>query len=378
MSAACPDCLARGLLLRHLAAHLERAVAGRAGARARDLLALDSADLAAAVTASAAAARAALARSRSGSAHGELERDLARAGCSSICRHRPGWPDGLRRLGAGSPAALFLRGEAGLLARLEDERAVTVVGARRAGAYGREVARGLAAQLAAAGIPVVSGMAFGIDAAAHDGALAAGGPTVAVLGSGPERPYPRSRAGLYRRICDRGLIASELPPATPIFRWTFPARNRLMAALGGITVVVEAGERSGSLITAEMAADCGRTVGAVPGPVNSWRSTGTNRLLADGARLVRDGADVLEELLGPGAPAVAAGPALEPGERAVLDAFEGGAGDCDAAAAACGLPVTETATTLMRLELAGYLARRPDGGYRRTALSSPAANTMDG
>ena len=132
-----------------------------------------------------------------------------------------------------------------------------------------------------------------------------------MLGPGAERAYPRSRRGLYGRIRSQGAVISELPPGTPTFRWMFPARNRLMAALAGVTVVVEAAERSGSLITAEMAIECGRTVGAVPGPVTSWRSGGTNQLLADGAAVIRDARDVLDLLLGPGAvPVPVCGPPL--------------------------------------------------------------------
>jgi DNA processing protein len=374
---ACPDCLARGILLRDLAARIDRAVDRRAGERARDLLALDSNELAAAVGGGSLEAPAAIEAAASPEARAALEEDLEAAGCSVVCRHRSGWPDGFDRLGPAAPAALYMRGNVGLLERLDGERTATIVGARRAGPYGREVAHSLAAELAAAGIVVISGLAFGIDTSAHEGALAGGGVTVAVLGAGPERPYPRARARLHRRVAESGLVISELPPGSPTFRWTFPARNRLMAALAAMTVVVEAAERSGSLITAEMAGDCGRVVGAVPGPVNSWRSAGTNLLLADGARLVRDGADVLEELLGPGALAKRtepAGPPLEPRELAVLDACEGGARTPDALVLACGLSADEAAVSLSRLELCGYVVREPAGSYARTALPAPGAS----
>ncbi len=166
----------------------------------------------------------------------------------------------------------------------------------------------------------------------------------------------------------------------------FPARNRVMAALGRITVVVEAAERSGSLITAEMAADCGRSVGAVPGPVNSWRSAGANALLVDGAVPVRDAADVLEHLHGPGAGAAVAvrsGPRISDEDEALLDAIERGAGTADALATELGVDGPGCAAGLARLELAGYVEVDFAGAITRTLLGrrtegkAAAANTMD-
>ena len=296
------------------------------------------------------------------------------ADCWALCRHEGDWPPQLELLGGAAPFALFGRGNRRRLGRLAGEPAVTIVGARRAGPYGTEVAAALAEELAVAGIPVISGMAFGVDTAAHQGALRGGGLSVALLGAGAERPYPRSRARLYRELVCSGLVLSELPPATPTFRWMFPARNRIMAALAQITIVVEAAERSGSLITAEMAADSGRLVGAVPGPVNSWRSAGANMLIADGAAVVRDAQDVLDLLLGPGGrPATRGGRALGAGERAVLDAIEAGAGNGDAVAAQTGIAAVEVAAALSRLERAGYLQADLLGGWRRTALRPRAA-----
>jgi DNA processing protein len=180
---------------------------------------------------------------------------------------------------------------------------VTIVGARRASAYGREVARALSAELTGAGLLVVSGMAFGIDACAHRGALEAGR-TVAVLGCGPDVAYPAAHRSLWRRIQENGLVLSELPPGTGAWRWSFPARNRIIAALAGITVVVEAAERSGSLVTAEIARKLGRALGAVPGPVSARTSAGANDLLADGASLIRNAEDVLNVPLRGGEPVV--------------------------------------------------------------------------
>jgi DNA processing protein len=147
-------------------------------------------------------------------------------------------------------------------------------------------------------VVVVSGLAFGIDGCAHRGALEAG-LTVAVLGCGPDIAYPASHRSLWRQIAEQGLVLSELPPGTGAWRWTFPARNRIVAGLCGMTVVVEAARRSGSLVTADLAADHGRDVGAVPGPVNSRVSAGPNDLLAAGACLVREARDVLDVVAGP-------------------------------------------------------------------------------
>jgi DNA processing protein len=170
----------------------------------------------------------------------------------------------------------------------------------------------------------------------------------------------------------RGLVVSELPPGTSPWRWAFPARNRIMAALGSMTVVVEAAGRSGSLITSELASDLGREVGAVPGPVGSRMSAGTNQLLADGARLVRDAQDVIDALLGPGAGAAArCGPPLDPDLGAILERVE--AGDCDADSVALGADRDGAGATaaLARLELLGYLRRSFGGTYSRTTLPRP-------
>jgi DNA processing protein len=367
--------MSRGLLLRELAANIGLMVDHNSGRRARDLLALDDERLAAAACPDGPAASAALGRARSRQRIGELRRRLAAEGCTAICRHDPGWPAEFSRLGEAAPRALFCRGDVGLLGSSAEDSRVTVIGARRASAYGREVAQRLAGELAASGIVVVSGLAFGIDTAAHEGALGAGGRTLAVLGTGPERAYPRSRGATYERIHGdgRGLVVSELPPRSPTFRWMFPARNRLMAALSGLTVVVEAAERSGSLITAEMAIEIGRQVGAVPGPVNSWRSQGTNRLLADGACLIGGAADVLDCLLGPGAALPdRVGPPLDLRAARVLDAVESGAMTPDSVAAACRLGAAEVAAALALLELSDYVRSDSAGRFRRTSLAAPA------
>ena len=250
---------------------------------------------------------------------------------------------------------------------------MTVVGARRASSHGKGVATELGREIAAAGLVVVSGMALGIDSCAHQGALEAGGRTVAVLGSGPDVPHPSSKRLLWGRLAECGLIISELPPGTTPWRWTFPARNRIMAALGAITVVVEARRRSGSLITASMAQDLGREVGAVPGAVGSSPAEGTNALLRDGAQVIRDAQDVLDSLLGPGAPRLErSGPPLSADLRRVVDLVERGCSSADAISREGELDPAMLAAALTRLELLGYLRSGAGGGFERTQLAAPA------
>lgn len=288
---ACPECLRRAQLLAHLAPYIERTVSNEPGRSALQLLGLGYEELARAVAPRAAdellTAVASLSERR-------LYEQLAEASLWATCRHTERYPAGLRD-DAAAPWALFGRGDPALLGRLAPREAVAVIGSRRATTYGREVARALGRELAAEGIAVVSGLAFGIDSCAHRGALDAG-LTVAVLGCGADVAYPAAHRALWRRISEQGLVLSELPPGTGAWRWTFPARNRIVAALTGMTVVVEAAERSGSMITADLAAELGRELGAVPGPVSSRASAAPNRLIAQGACLVRDGHDVLSAL----------------------------------------------------------------------------------
>ncbi len=271
-----------------------------------------------------------------------------------------------------APAVLFGRGDRRLVAGLRHDRTVTIVGSRRASSYGLGVAEELGRLLAAAGLVVVSGMARGIDAAAHRGALAAGGPTIAVLACGPDVVYPRGERPLYRRIVGTGAVVSEAPPGRLPESWSFPVRNRIMAALGVMTVVVEAAQPSGSLITADQALRLDRELGAVPGPVTSRASEGANQLLADGAAPVRGAQDVLDRLLGVGARAAArVGAPLEPELARVAELVERGSETCDAVAAASGIAPADAAVALGRLELLGYLRVDTDGRYARTALVAP-------
>jgi DNA processing protein len=367
---ACDACLRRALLIERLAPRIERVASGRGGRGSPELLALEDDRLASAVGGR--RADDGLTDARAASAR-DLRRRVDAARCWTTCRHHAAYPVTLLDLGDEAPAALFGRGEWAALAGLDPTTTATIVGARRASAYGLGVAEELGRMLAGAGIVVVSGLANGVDSRAHRGALDGEGVTIAVLGGGADVPYPRRQVGLYRRIVSSGgVVVSELPPGAASFRWCFPARNRIMAALGKITVVVEAAERSGSLITAGMALDLGRSVGAVPGQVNSWMSTGTNQLLVDGAVPVRDAQDVLDHLLGAGSPNVREpGPELDPQLRSILEHVEAGHVTCDAVAMASSAPAHVTATALTRLELLGYLTSGHTGRYSRTPMVAP-------
>lgn len=295
-TAACPTCLRRSWLLSLAAPYIEQTVHSPTGPGVSELLRLDNESLVEAVAPSVGSTL--LARVEA-LPEPQLYDELEAAHCWATCRHDDLYPQSLREA-PDAPWALIARGDKGLLADFHSGDRVTIVGARRASSYGREVARTLGHDLAVAGLTVVSGLAFGIDACAHRGALE-GGRTIAVLGCGADIPYPAAHRPLWRQITERGLVLSELAPGTSPWRWTFPARNRIMAALTEMTVVVEAAERSGSMVTAELAVRCGREVGAVPGPVNARISAGPNRLLADGAYVVRDAQDVVDVLFGPGA-----------------------------------------------------------------------------
>jgi DNA processing protein len=367
---ACPDCLRRSWLLASLGSYIEKIATGRVGSRSPELLRLSNEDLVAAAAPKVA-----------GQLLGRVEAlderylaaELLAAQCWACCRHGDLYPEGLRDA-PDAPWALIGRGDPGLLDALEPFGAVTIVGARRATSYGREVARELGRELAAAGMVVVSGLAFGVDACAHRGAIEAGR-TIAVLGCGPDTAYPAAHRALWRQICEKGVVISEFPPGAAPWRWTFPARNRIMAALAGMTVVVEAATRSGSLITADLAADLGRDLGAVPGPVTSRASAAPNSLLAGGACVVRDAQDVLDAMLGAGAKQLdRRGPALDRALADVLTAVELGESSCDGVAAALGLTGPDAASALARLELLGYVTCSTMGVYSRTLLPSPAGS----
>jgi DNA processing protein len=257
------------------------------------------------------------------------------------------------------PPQLWLRGSGAV--ELLSHPAAAVVGARSCSSYGRSVARSLSRELAAAGIVVVSGMARGIDGEAHRGALEADGLTVAVLGCGIDRDYPAAHRELARRICARGLVVSEYEPGVEPAPWRFPARNRIIAGLCEATVVVEARERSGALITADFALEEGRDVLAVPGEITSALSAGTNALLRLGATPVTRAGDVLELYgLETAAPSRAS---VGEAAQALLARLEDGALTADELARASGLEPAAAATALVELELAGKVAF-DEGVYR--------------
>ena len=358
---ACAECLARTWLIARLAGSIE--IARHQKRRLREILALSEEELVAG-----------LGGARAGAIAEEFERvdvdalraAVERSGLDAVCRHDRAYPARLRDLDD-APAALFVAGGVGRLEGLagsdleQGPRAVAVVGTRRASADGLEVARALGRGLAAAGVTVVSGMALGVDSAAHAGALESTGRTVAVLAGGADVPYPPSKARLHHLIAERGCVVGELPPGFVAMRWCFPARNRIIAALAHMTVVVEAARRSGSLITAEIAIDIGREVGAVPGPVMAWRSAGTNELLRDGATVIRDAADALDVAVGIDRHEATV-LHLEPRLRALLGAVADGR---DTLAALARLPaeVAPTLAALTELELLGHLRRAAGGRY---------------
>ena len=257
------------------------------------------------------------------------------------------------------PPQLYVRGSSEI--ELLHEPAVAIVGARACSAYGRSVTRSLARELAAAGLVVVSGMARGIDGEAHRGALEAGGRTAAVLGCGIDRDYPAAHAELARRICEIGLLVSEYEPGVEPAPWRFPARNRIIAGLCRATVVVEARERSGALITADFALEEGREVLAVPGEITSSLSAGTNALLRLGAVPVTSAADVLE--LYDLRPVPRRAPSLGPDADVLLARLRDSALTADELVRSCGMEPGEGAAALTALELAGQVTVE-DGLYR--------------
>jgi DNA processing protein len=274
---------------------------------------------------------------------------LERSGVSMVSIAGDAYPRLLREISA-PPPVLFYKGQ--LLET--DAHAVAIVGTRRASAYGRDLAIDIARGLAGAGITVVSGLATGIDGHAHRATLDAGGRTFAVLGSGIHDIYPREHNGLARRVSDQGaLISDNLPDAKPD-RWNFPARNRIISGLSLGVVVVEAPEKSGALITVDFAADQGRDVFAVPGPATSTTSAGCNRILRDGARLVRNADDVLEDLrlrVQTDPDPVQQPLVLDDHERRVLNVLTSEPRHIDDVAESCGLVLPQVSGVLLTLEL---------------------------
>ena len=368
MTRACDDCLTRARLLEALAPRIAL-VADRKAAPVRGLLALSSTDVLDA-TRVPVAERAPLIETATALAREDAGRVIDGG---AVCLHKDDYPPHLRNL-PDPPHALFHTGPLDRLLRLTREKPVAIVGARKASEQGKSAACDLGRGLAIAGITVISGMAFGVDAACHRGALDAGGGTVAVLASGADRASPVSNRALYRELRAAGSVISEMPWGASAWPWLFPARNRIMAALAELTVVVEAAAQSGSLITARFAEDLGRPVGAMPGAPGARMTAGNNELLYDGASVIRDARDAVEVLYGASAAAELAtsgarAPAgEEPDLRAVLDAVEVGA-SFEAMAAATGLGARELRAALSRLERRGLVKRVGLGSYvARAAL----------
>jgi len=258
-----------------------------------------------------------------------------------------------------APACLFVRGDVCALAA----RAVAIVGSRAPTPYGVEVAGRLASELARAGLLVISGLARGIDAAAHRGALEVGGRTLAVQGCGPDLVYPAAHRGLATSIAGAGAVVTELPPGAEPLPLHFPLRNRVISGLAEAVVVVEARERSGTLSTVAHALEQGRDVFAVPGPITRESSVGPNRLLRDGAFVLLEARDVLERLgvaPAPAAPAAAPGAISEPARRALALLASGPLGR-DALAERLAMAEPELALALLELELAGRVVEDRDG-----------------
>lgn len=307
----------------------------------------------------------------SGTASAAAKEDVARAatvGARILTCLDPDYPSLLRGL-EDAPPYLYVRG------RMEPQDAlgVAVVGSRAASRYGRDVAAALARGFAGAGVTVVSGLAHGIDGVAHEAAVASGGRTIAVLGSGVDVIYPRAHVQLAARIIAHGAVVSEFFMGTPPRSGHFPIRNRVISGLSRGTVVVEATERSGSLITARKALEQGRDVFAVPGPITAARSRGTHLLLQHGAKLVTEAADVLEELgvrmpgrvSGLPMGAVSENVTVEMCEDSaqVLHAIGDASADVDSLVVRTGLTPPNVLRILLELELSGFVRQLPGGVY---------------
>jgi DNA processing protein len=362
VSTACDNCLRRGALVGLLA----RPIAGRLE-RPRRVAALLALPNDALIDAVAGPVRPQAERLLEEFDPEPARRELEEVGSHAVCRHDPDYPERLRHM-VDPPNPLYVRGSVARMAQLASEPCVAIVGARRCSSYARTVAADIGRGLAAAEVTVVSGLAQGVDGAAHRGALAGGTSALAVIASGPEYVYPKVNADVYAAIAREGAIVSELPPGTRPWKWSFPARNRIMAALSRVVVIVEAARASGSLITAEFASEMDCTVAAVPGHVTARGAAGSNDLLHEGAPVVRDAEDVLDLLYGVGQGKRAPAPEtkLEPRLREVLDAVELGDGLGDAATRA-GLSGGQLRAALGRLESLGFVTTDGFGGYTRTA-----------
>lgn len=288
-------------------------------------------------------------------------------GASVITQASPEYPPALKQL-HNPPIALYVWGTLSSA----DWRAIGVVGSRKTSHYGIECAKKLSYQLAYAGLTVVSGLARGIDTAAHQGALAANGRTIAVIGSGLMDLYPPENAGLAEKIAASGAVMSEFPMTFPPSPQTFPYRNRIVAGWGKGLLVVEAGAKSGALITAEQAVENGRLVYAVPGPIDRPSSFGSNRLIQQGAKLITSAGDILDDLGSlfpePRKPAPAGETrALSPEESAILEALGSDTLAPEQIAETSALPLPKVTASLLTMELKRLVRQLPGRQFRRAA-----------
>lgn len=286
-----------------------------------------------------------------------LEALFSRLAVSVITKQSNKYPEALHHL-EDRPEVVFCRGTVGF-----GRRRCAIIGARKATQYGLRVARELARTLAAQGVTIISGMARGIDQAAHQGALEAQGKTIAVLGSGVDVVYPPESTELYDKICETGLVISEYPPGTPPFSRHFPERNRLIAALAEVTIVVEATQRSGVWHTVKFAQELGREVMAVPGNITSAQSMLPNLLISEGARPVLSAQDIMEEMgweALPEAEEEPQKPALSLEEEIIVSLISREPMPADLLSAKMDMPIDKLNSHLTRLEIRGII-KRPQG-----------------
>ena len=292
---------------------------------------------------------------------------LSRRGISVLTLDDAGYPERLKEI-PDPPPALFANGS------VPGTTAVALVGSRRASATGIEAARTLGRALGERRVCVVSGLALGVDAAAHEGALEAGGPTVGVLGCGIDVVYPRENRSLFAGVRGNGALVSEYYLGEAPLAWRFPARNRIIAGLCDAVVVIEAPQKSGALITAHHALECGREVWAVPGPLGVPECRGSNRLLADGAGVLWDVPEFVDAYARGAVGPVAPGDSLVPDglpetEATVLSGIGFEPTQVDVVAERSGLEMRQLLPALALLELKGYVARDPNGAFvRRISL----------
>ena len=294
---------------------------------------------------------------------------LGESGHELMAWDDPGYPRALLEI-ADPPPVFYLQGRRELLAA----PGFAIVGSRNATPQGCEDAEAFAAALSAAGFTIVSGLALGIDAAAHRGGLRHSGSSVAVIGTGPDRVYPARNRDLAHELAARGLVISEFPPGTPPLKQNFPQRNRLVSGLARGVLVVEATLDSGSLITARLAAEQGREVFALPGSIHSPFSKGGHRLIRDGAKLVETAQDILEELSIGAVPAQQGAAPMEreipdPDARAILGALGHDPADIDTLVARTGLAASAVIAALTGLELERVVASLPGGRWQRSSRS---------